>query len=114
MPVNHARLQNAPGRVVDLNRRRTERVHALLALREQLAAAYAAYEAHGHDALALQMWQQNAQIEAEIRILAPRIYQQRWAEWIERDNSLVHDPDDQSPVCMICILAEAAGLPAAG
>lgn len=113
MTVNLARPAEN-GRVVDLQRRRTERVHALLALREQLAAAHAAYEAHGHDALALQMWQQTAQIESEIRKLSPRIYQQRRNEWVERDAALIHGYGERSQRCMLCTLAEAAGLPAAG
>jgi hypothetical protein len=114
MPVNHARPQNTSGRVVDLNRRRTERVHALLALREQFAAAHAAYEAHGRDAEALQMWQQAAQVESEIRKMSPRIYAQRWTEWVERDTALMHGPGERNARCMICTLAEAAGLPVAG
>lgn len=112
MTVSHARSNH--GRVVDLGLKRTERVHTLLALREHLAAAYAAYEAHGHDALASQVWHQAAQIAAEIRKLAPRIYEQRWAEWLERDAELMHGPGERRASCLICNLAHAAGLPEAG
>lgn len=104
----------AEGRVIDLQARRTARIHALLALREQFGAAYAAYEAHGHEMLALQMWQQIASVESEIRQMAPSVHARRWADWIERDAELMHGPGERRAGCVICNLNHAAGLPVAG
>ena len=110
MPVNHHGREADAGRVVDLGRRRTERVFALINLRDHLAAAHAAYEAHGFSDDALLMFQQTCQIESEIKALAPSVYRRSWSDWVERDALLIHGPDERSPRCSICKLKHAAEL----
>ena len=107
MPVNHVRRHQRHDQVVDLGRRRTERVHALLALRGHLARAHAAYEAHGLEEDAVMVFIEMCQIESEIRTIAPRVYTDRWPEWAERDAELMHTADQRHPECTICKLSEA-------
>ena len=106
MSANHAR-RHRTGRseVVDLGRRRTERVLGLIALRDRLAAAAAEYEAHDLDGT-IDMLQQVYEIESAIRSMAPRIYQERWTEWVEKDSKLSHDPSEPHPSCSVCKLLQ--------
>jgi hypothetical protein len=106
MSANHARRhQNGRTGVADLGRRRTEKVLGLLALRERLAIATAEYEAHDLDG-AIDVLQQQLDIETAIRAHAPEIYEARWAEWLERDADLAHTVDRPHPECGHCQLLD--------
>lgn len=50
------------------------------------------------------MLQQQYQIELAIEDVAPRIYEQRWPEWVQRDAELAHDADRPHPACGICTM----------
>jgi hypothetical protein len=115
MSVNHVRRHRThEADTADLGRKRTERVCALLNLTDHLAAAHAAYEAHEVDG-ALEMFQQMLEVERMIRMFAPRIYAERWTEWVQRDMQLAHAADEPHPRCSICNMAEAGPLrPASG
>lgn len=105
--------RHATGRteVISLGRRRTEKVLGLLALRERLAVAAAEYEAHDLEG-ALEILQQQLDIEAAIRTQAPDLYHARWTEWLERDAELAHTPQAPHPACGSCqMLAQRALLP---
>ncbi len=109
MSANNARRhQTGRTEVVDLGRRRTEKVLGLLHLRERLALAAAEYEAHDLDG-ALEVFQQQLDIEAAIRIHAPEVYESRWTEWLERDTELAHTAETSHPECGYCqMLAQRA------
>lgn len=104
MSANHVRRrQTGRTEVADLGRRRTEKVLGLLHLRERLALAAAEYEAHDLDG-AVEVFQQQLDIETAIRTHAPDIYEARWTEWLERDAELAHTPDAPHPECGFCQL----------
>jgi len=108
MSVNNVRRHRThEAEPADLAAKRTERVIALLSLRDHLAAAAAAYEAHSLDG-ALDLLNQQWEIERAIRSLAPRIYEGRWTEWLERDVALAHTPSTPHARCHICTMAGAA------
>ena len=105
---NVRRHQTGRTEVADLGRRRTEKVLGLLQLRERLALATAEYEAHALDG-AVDVLQQQLDIEAAIRTLTPGIYESRWTEWLERDAELAHTPESPHPECGHCkLLAQRA------
>lgn len=102
MSANHARRhRTGHAEVNDLGRRRTEKVLGLIALRDRLAIAAVQFEAHDLED-AMDMLQQQLQIESTIRSIAPRIYEERWTEWVERDLALAHTVDRPHPECGIC------------
>ena len=110
MSVNHVRRHTSHRhQPADLARRRTERVTALLALRDHLANAHAAYEAHGLDE-ALSIYQQMLEIEQSIKIFAPRVFEQRWSDWVQRDAQLQHDEQHPHAKCRICTMRQVARL----
>jgi hypothetical protein len=78
-------------------------VLGLLHLRERLALAAAEYEAHDLDG-AVDVFQQQLDIETAIRAHAPEIHEARWAEWLQRDADLAHTPDTPHPECGHCQL----------
>jgi len=104
MSANNARRhQTGRTEVVDLGRRRTEKVLGLLHLRERLALAAAEYEAHDLEGAA-DVFQQQLDIESAIRAHAPDLYDARWAEWFEQDAALAHTPETPHPQCGYCKL----------
>lgn len=110
MSANNARRhQTGRTEVVDLGRRRTEKVLGLLHLRERLALAAAEYEAHDIEG-AFEVFQQQLDIEAAIRTHAPDIYEVRWTEWLERDAALAHTPEAPHPECGHCQLSARRSL----
>lgn len=108
MSVNHVRRHTSHRhQPADLARRRTERVTALLALRDHLAATHAAYEAHGIDE-ALSIYQLVLEIEQSIKNFAPRIFEQRWSDWVQQDSQLQHDEQHPHERCHICTMNRTA------
>ena len=102
MSANHARRhQTGRTEVTDLGRRRTEKVLGLLHLRERLAIAAADYEAHDLEG-AVDVFQQQLDIENAIKTHAPDIYDTRWTQWLERDTQLAHTPESPHPECLTC------------
>ena len=80
----------------------------LLRLRERLAVVAAEYEAHDLDG-AIEVFQQQLDIEYAIRTHAPEIYESRWTEWLEREAELSHTPENPHPECGHCqLLAQRA------
>lgn len=109
---NVRRHENGRTKVGDLGRRRTQTVLGLLSLRERLAIAAAEYEAHDLDG-ALEVLQQQLDIETAIRSQAPDIYESRWTEWLERDAQLAHTPESPHAECGHCQLLASRALRAA-
>jgi hypothetical protein len=103
---NVRRHQTGRTEVTNLGRRRTEKVLGLLRLRERLARATAEYEAHDLDG-AVEVFQQQLDIESAIRTLAPDVYEVRWTEWLERDAGLAHVPETPHAECGYCQLLVA-------
>ena len=104
MSANNARRhQTGRTEVVNLGRRRTEKVLGLLRLRERLAIAAAEYEAHDLDG-EVEVFQQQLDIESAIRVHAPDVYEAHWTVWLERDAQLAHTPDAPHPECGHCQL----------
>lgn len=104
MSANNARRhETGRSQVIDLGRRRTEKVLGLLHLRERLAIAAAEYEAHDLEG-AIEVFQQQLDIESAIRAHAPDLYEARWTEWLERDAQLAHAPESPHPECGHCQL----------
>jgi len=105
MSANNAR-RHQTGRTEFLfnGRGSTEKVLGLLHLRERLAIAAAEYEAHDLDG-AVEVFQQQLDIESAIRAHAPDIHEARWSEWLERDAELAHTPDAPHPERGYCQLA---------
>lgn len=104
MSANNARRhQSGRTEVANLGRHRTEKVLGLLHLRERLALAAAEYEAHDLDG-ALEVFQQQLDIETAIRTHAPEIYESRWTQWLERDAAIAHTPEAPHPECGHCQL----------
>ena len=100
------RHQSGRTEVGSLGRRRTEKVLGLLHLRERLALADAEYEAHDLDG-AVDVLQQQLDLETAIRTHAPDVYEARWTEWLERDTGLAHTPETPHPECGYCQLLVA-------
>lgn len=108
MSVNNARRrQTTVLHRVATGPQRDRQIHTLIALRDQLAAAAAAHEAHGLDG-ELDLLQQQWHIEEAIRQIAPTIYARRWTDWLEYDAALAHRSGDNHPRCYICSMAQAA------
>lgn len=105
------RRKNHHAAVADLARKRTERVAALLSLRDHLAAAQASYEAHGLPG-AVDLLTRVYEIESFIRAEAPRVYEDRWSGWVEADARLIHTPDEPNELCHICQMGTAPLRPA--
>lgn len=106
MSANNARRrQSGRTEVASLGRRRSEKALGLLHLRDRLARASAEYEAHGLEG-ALEVFQQQLDIEAAIRTHAPETHAVRWAEWLQRDAALAHTADTPHPECDYCRTVE--------
>lgn len=114
MSANNARRhETGRSQVIDLGRRRTEKVLGLLHLRERLALAAAEYEAHDLEG-AIEVFQQQLDIESAIRTHAPDLYEARWTEWLERDAQLAHTGETPSTECGYCQLLERRVMRLAG
>lgn len=106
MSAKNVRRHRTVREVVDLERRRTDKVLGLLAIRDRLAAAAAEYEAHDLGGVT-ELLTQQYQVESVIRALAPALYERRWTEWVESDATRSHTADQPQEACSVCMILGA-------
>lgn len=82
-------------------------IWALLGLRDRLACAIAAYEAHGIDG-ADALLSVRVSVETAIRQIAPHIYTENWTTWMNDELELCHSPQTPSDRCFLCVMKAAA------